>query len=109
MKIYCDECQTYPGPTRKGDKRMKYDKLLNAGNKAQLERLEEKEKQGYTGWDDISLYYAIDKINSNLSKMRNATHKETRKAAANIANFAHMIIYQCDSEIRKVEKDGKEG
>ena len=87
-----------------------YEKLLKAGNKAQLEKLKEKENiKG--GWDDIDLEYAAGRIEGELEELYMALDcedeyflEEIRREAADIANFAHMIILRCDKFIKAEKK-----
>lgn len=96
-----------------------YDKMFEAGNKAQLEQMKrfEYEKEGY---EEIDLRYGSDKLiekadqtSKSLTRLllrlagykegKNVTKEEindflqiVRKKAAHSANFAHMIILACD-------------
>jgi phosphotransacetylase len=89
------------------EKNMKrdYEKLLESGNKAQLEKLLLNEHK--RGFENIDLNYASDRIEEELDElwveiqMKNKDFSAIRKEAADIANFAHMIIYKCDQELKK--------
>lgn len=94
-----------------------YDKLLEAGNKAQLEKLEENNHK--RGFDEIDLDYAYGRIEDELLELKKELYDlyygefpckilkdqyncvDVRKEAADIANFAHMIILKCDQELEK--------
>lgn len=83
-----------------------YDKLFESGNRAQLEKLELHNRKDC--WKKLTLrelmfllldeavelhdeYYNIDKLSFD----------NIRKEAADVANYAHMIIQKCDEEICK--------
>ncbi len=78
-----------------------YKELLEAGNRAQLEKLYENKHKD--GWDDISVGYAISRLKEELRELALAYHTEStkhvRREAADIANFAYMIILKCDKYI----------
>ena len=91
-----------------------YDPMFEAGIKAQLEEMIKNNHK--TGWDDIDITYAHSKIIDNrieLPKLLYNRHfgnpvsdseidcESVRKIAANIANFAHMIILKCDNIIKE--------
>lgn len=100
------------------DKR-NYSALLGAGVRAQEEKLKENEHK--RGFEDIDVYYAFDRIIDELKELRielfqmeKTDHDidfvrkreqydllKTRSEAADIANFAHMIILKCDQELRR--------
>ncbi len=72
-----------------------YDELLEAGNRAQLEKLHENSHK--RGFDSIDLAYALSRIQEEVAELCAAdTDQELRREAADIANFAHMIIYAID-------------
>lgn len=85
-----------------------YDNLLSAGNKAQLEKLEENPHK--RGFDNIKLEYAHTRIKEEMAELNieinGYPHSQTidwqkvRREAADVANFAHMIIFKCDQEIK---------
>jgi len=92
-----------------------YKELFESGNKAQQEKLLKYEKER-KGLYEIDLYYALSKIYNNyndINKCLYAKYRDNsnassdidfdllRSKAANLANFAHMIIYQCDEAIAK--------
>lgn len=93
----------------------KYDELFKASKKAQLERMAAHSQ--WSGWDDIRIDYAfgrlswnrdellVEILNNNIDTILES--KEglalVRKSAADIANFAGMIILQCD------KRNGTEG
>ncbi len=82
-----------------------YDKLLESGNKAQLEKLLLNEHK--RGFENINLDYAINRIYQEIEELHEAhlfndvDFSSIRKEAADIANFAHMIIFKCDQELNK--------
>ena len=100
---------------RRGDCRMKFDEfneLLKSGNMAQLEKLNKNKHKN--GFDNINILNAIEKIIYHVSNLEeeeysyrigdaDATLNLIRNRAANIANFAHMIILKCDKELSKDE------
>lgn len=72
-----------------------YEELLKAGNKAQLEKL--KENKHKKGFDEISIPYAYGRMKEEMSELFKARGTENiRLEAADVANFAHMIILKCD-------------
>ena len=82
----------------------KYDKLFEAGNKAQLERLKESED----GWTDIEMWETSFRIgqlqkslSQNISGAGPPNYYTIRNRAADIANFAHMIILKCDKQLKE--------
>ncbi len=80
-----------------------YDKLLKAGNAAQLEKLKENEHK--QGWDDMNIDYAVDRIVEEVEELiRERDVQCIRREAADIANFCHMIILRCD-RIIQLEKE----
>lgn len=82
-----------------------YEKLLESGNKAQLEKLLLNEHK--KGFEDIDLDYAMNRIYQEIEELHEAhlfndkDFSAIKKEAADIANFAHMIIYKCDQELNK--------
>lgn len=87
-----------------------YGKLLSAGNKAQLEKLQQNEHK--SGFDNINVHYAFRRLTEELKELEkklfqgfHPKHRfdifNTRAEAADIANFAHMIILACDQENEK--------
>ena len=89
-----------------------YEELFQAGNKAQLEKLHENEHKD--GFDNIDIDYAyirleveMDELLKELllfpsSKDRKKAYEKIRHEAADIANYAYMIILKCDKEIAKL-------
>ncbi len=91
-----------------------YIELFKTGNAAQLKKMIENENEK-SGWDDIDLDYAMEEITINLECMeryengkyfdlefiRGNLDEMLLEKAANIANFAHMIIYTLSQEIIK--------
>lgn len=95
-----------------------YDELLTAGNKAQLEKLKDNEHK--EGFNNIDLYYANERLSEEVEELekelyniailegttqyfckKKLNYKKIRHEAADVANFAHMIILACDKEIKK--------
>ena len=90
-----------------------YDPMFEAGIEAQLEKMIKNNHK--KGWDDIDIRYAHSKIIDNQLKLPELLYnrhfenpvsnseidcESVRKIAANIANFAHMIILKCDNIIK---------
>lgn len=82
-----------------------YNKLINSGTTAQIEKLKENEHK--KGFDNIDVYYAFKRIIEETEELKNELYQfcfkkknidynKARREAADIANFAHMIIYFCD-------------
>ena len=95
-----------------------YTALLEAGNKAQREKLGQNWYK--EGFDDIDIEYATNRIKDEFEELtneiwiisyamgctnywhkENKDYKKIRHEAADIANFAHMIILACDKELEK--------
>lgn len=83
-----------------------YDILLSAGNAAQLEKLKKNEHK--RGFDNIDLDYAWYRIQEEIEELREEMDapiwrdlKAIMAEAADVANFAHMIILKCDQELNK--------
>ncbi len=84
-----------------------YDPMFEAGIRAQLEEMIKNNHK--TGWDDISLSWAVKKIKEHLPEMyRNVVSPapifdlvRLKKLASDIANLSHMIILQCDKRLNK--------
>ena len=94
-----------------------YKKLTDAGVAAQLEKL--KQNGHKCDFSDRSIEYLTNRIDEEYQELSeevwtithdeqclNYWHKEKkdykkiRKEAADIANFAHMIILACDKQIK---------
>lgn len=91
-------------------KRRNYAKLLEHGNKAQLEKLKKNDhKSDFLEIELTHLFTMLfqeyceleeEFINRNMEEWReNIDYNKIRHEAADIANFAHMIILKCDKEI----------
>ena len=93
----------------------KYNELFEHGNKAQLEQMVKNEHYK-SGWDDFGLGAGFKGIRKNAIKIEDQLYtlftrqgrkkdsidfESVRKRAANIANFAHMMILDCDKELSK--------
>lgn len=81
--------------------------LLEAGNKAQLEKLKENEHK--TGFDDLEIDYVYKRIKEEVKELmfelteNSINYVATRKELADIANFCHMGILTCDKLIKEGE------
>jgi len=82
-----------------------YTALFEAGNKAQLEKLElngHKEE-----FDSMNVGYLFSELLDEVDELKEELEKPIckikaiRHEAADIANFAHMIILACDKELTK--------
>lgn len=77
--------------------------LLEAGNKAQLEKLKENDKK--SGFDNLGLSYIFNRIIDEVGELDDEMCKNkidyglTRRELADIANFCHMGILECDKHI----------
>lgn len=92
----------------------KYMKLLEHGNKAQLEQMNANNHK--TGWDNFPIELSTAYIKINLDNLLDAVYgergklmtsrstKDIRRIAANIANYAHMIVLKCDNDVSHTEK-----
>ncbi len=87
-----------------------YKELLKAGNAAQLEKL--KENKHKDGFDNIDIYYAYkrlieekielgDELYQPLGRKDFLDYQKIKNEAADVANFAHMIILKCKKELSK--------
>ena len=89
-----------------------YRRLLAAGNAAQLEKL--KENGHKDGFEQIGMDYAWKRLEEEMSELSRELciipltgpgyHKAIRKVrreAADVANFAHMIILKCDGLLQE--------
>jgi len=79
--------------------------LIDAGVKAQLEKLEQNgHKESFDNLDACESYYLMMKETKELQAEIYKTttdYKATRREFADIANFCHMGILACDKEINK--------
>jgi len=78
-----------------------YKTLLKAGKAAQVEKLDENPDK--PGFDNIDLDWAYKRLKDETHELKVELygvkirdHESIRKEAADIANFATMIIYKCD-------------
>jgi hypothetical protein len=82
-----------------------YLKLLQAGNTAQIEKLRENEHK--PGFDNIDINWAFKRLHDEFRELfselseDNKDYSLIRKEAADVANFAHMIILAADQEMNK--------
>jgi hypothetical protein len=103
---------------RKKQDSRNYADLINAGVIAQIEKLRDNEHK--PGFDNIDIEYATRRVGEEHEELLNEIYKITesggvinywhkdnkdfskiRKEAADIANFAHMLIFKCDQELKK--------
>ena len=96
-----------------------YKALLAAGNKAQMEKLEQNGHK--EGFDDLEIKYVYKRLKQEMKELwkeiyskpfllmlsfifpRHYTnYRATKYEFADIANFAHMGIMACDKEINNV-------
>ncbi len=89
------------------------DALLKAGNKAQREKLEENRHKGGFDTDDIfiiheklviEVYELEEELYTRLMPKKEIDYAKARREAADVANFAHMIILKCDDILNKEEE-----
>lgn len=80
-----------------------YDALIRACNNAMLEKLHENNHK--SDFDDVNIAYAISRIHQELGELEEAKAdqniQEIRREAADVANFAAMIILRCDGYLYK--------
>lgn len=80
-----------------------YSALLYAGNRAQLEKLNQNGHKG--GWDmNIGELYTrtadeLMELREEVVANRKLDYAAIRHEAADVANYAHMIIEKCDREL----------
>ncbi len=88
---------------KKSKENRDYDSLLKAGNEAQIEKLKFNEHK--KGFENINLEYAVDRLYQEVEELHDCfvfddtNFFDIRHEAADIANFAHMIIYKCNQEL----------
>lgn len=80
------------------DSEKDYKELLEQGNKEQLNKLLQNAGEK-DGWNNIEIDFAIKRMQDELEELKNA-HMKTDimgmiEEAADIANFAHMLIWKC--------------
>jgi len=83
-----------------------YKKLLESGNKAQLEKLKNNEHK--SGFENLDIDYAFERLKEEVHELlvelqgvKERNPSDIRSEAADVANFAYMIILKCDQEINK--------
>ena len=80
-----------------------YVNLLHSGCKAQLEKLtENSHKPGFEGDDLAGTYMMLEAEVGELweaIEMKGLT--DIRREAADVANYAHIIIYNCDRLLKE--------
>ncbi len=95
-----------------------YDELFIRGTNAQREKLEENDYK--EGFDNIDIYYAFGGLSKERDELllaiailelgldvpgeintQETGYKTIRREAADVDNFAHMIILKCDKELEK--------
>jgi len=102
--------------TIKSDNNRNYKALLKAGNKAQLIKL--KQNGHKKGFEEIDMFYVLAKIIEEVDELRDELcdrsgyggsvhepkniidYKAAMYEAADIANYAHMVILQCERKIK---------
>lgn len=99
-----------------------YDELLKSANIAMLEKLKENEHKN--GFEDIDIEFAINRITEETDeldiefngiamykawkgKMHKTNYHKVRREAADVANFAAMIIYKCDQKMKEGEREAE--
>ena len=99
-----------------------YKALLEAGNRAQREKLEENGHK--TGFDNLELKYIYKRLKQEMRELwkeiywkpfikmiscmllkHYIDYRSTRFEFGDIANFAHMGILVCDKEIASTNKE----
>lgn len=79
--------------------------LLDAGERAQLEKLEANDHKG--GWGEIPLNELAASCSIEVWELTDELLKEpidyekVRAEAADVANYAHMIIQRCDKMLEE--------
>lgn len=86
-----------------------YDLLLKAGNKAQMEKLTLHRCKIKGAWDCITLNELNELLKKEYKELQDEfkhyiitdyeddQYKRIRSEAADVSNFAHMIIEKCDT------------
>ncbi|RKX92186.1 MAG: hypothetical protein DRP59_06120 [Spirochaetes bacterium] len=88
-----------------GKKLRDYKKLLKSGNKAQMEKLKARESKGEFSKELLDLLYYLREEVLELEKevvgkrMDFEAYAKIRLEAADVANYAHMIIGVCEEEM----------
>ena len=78
-----------------------YNKLLESGNKAQLEKLKKYDAKGEFPTDLYLLMFLLKaEYGELLVESYLKDYKAMRKEFADIANYAHMGILACDKELK---------
>ena len=78
--------------------RRKYKDLLASGNAAQIEKLRENDhKDGFDGDNLAGIHVLLeDEVGELWEAIEDRDMIKIRREAADVANYAHMIIYNCD-------------
>ncbi len=80
-----------------------YDSLIKAGNKAQIEKLRENDHKD--PFNTVALWDAYCLLRDEIEELdfeiddSNKDYSKIRREAADVANFAHIIILKCDQEL----------
>ena len=78
-----------------------YEKLFESGNSGFYDRLYIPEHKG--SWQDICIEDLFIKLRVEVSELQEAViggdFKDIRQEAADVANYAHMLIEACNSVI----------
>lgn len=82
------------------------DALLAAGNLAQREKLQQNgHKEGFSTFKSHDINFLYHRLVSETVELKNEVdvlkydYNKIRNEAADVANFAHMIILACDKEL----------
>jgi hypothetical protein len=83
-----------------------YEKLFESGNGAQREKLEVHKLKGC--WKKLTLrelmlllFEEVIELHDEYYDIEKISFENIRNEAADVANYAHMIIQKCDEEIGK--------
>ncbi len=80
-----------------------YKALLEAGFYAQIEKLQENDHKG--DWDSTDIGNVVSLLRDEVEELTQAvadkSYRDARREAADVANFAHMIIFVCNKHPRE--------
>ena len=97
----------------------KYDVMFKAGNKAQLEKMMKYDRHR-SGWDNFPILESFEGIRKSAIFIERMLYHEftntfkpltkpeaelLRSKSANIANYAHMIILNCDQYLEENQNE----
>jgi hypothetical protein len=86
--------------------------LLFSGNKAQMEKLMDEKNRAKGGWELMTIRELNTKLIEEVCELllevalEKSDFISIRLEAADVANFAHMIIQRCDREIQDAKIPG---